>query len=374
MKNVVALILAGGQGTRLYDLTAATSKPAVEFGAKYRIIDFVLSSCSHSGIRNVGVITQYEPLELNRYVNNGKTWDLDFEDGGLHILPPFATSDENTWFKGTAHAIHANIKYIESLDVDYVLILSGDHIYSMDYEKVIDAHVQSKSELTICVKPVPIEEASRFGIMETDSDNKIIEFYEKPEEPKSNLASMGIYVFNKEVLKEYLKKEELVEETEFDFGKNIIPAIIDAGLEVSAYPFDGYWKDVGTIDSLWDANMDLLNNQELINDKSWPIYSHTPDLIPSFYDNSEIIKRSIINEGSLLAGEIEDSVISYNCMIEEDVKLKKVVVHSNVTIKKGSKIKYAIVASNTIVPHDTVIEGSKDNIILVTNKMIMEAK
>ncbi len=369
--ETVAMLLAGGQGTRLYDLTHDIAKPAVEFGGRYRIIDFPLTNCTHSSIDVVGILTQYQPLLLNDYVNSGLTWDLDREYGGLHILPPYTTSKENLWFEGTAHAIWANYNFIEMYDPEYVLILSGDHIYNMDYSQMIENHKNSNNDLTICVKQVPMEEAYRFGIMETDDDNNIIAFEEKPKNPKNDLASMGIYVFNKEVLKKYLQLEEQIKDTEFDFGKNIIPRILNDHRKIGAYVFDGYWMDVGTIGSLWQANMDLLNPElEIINNHNWPLYSKKPSLHPAIYNKAIVNDTSLIMSGCVLSGIIEHSIIGYGCSINSNSYINNSVLHSNVIIESNVILNYCLVKSNTIIPKGTIIEGTIDNIILVTNNYI----
>ena len=293
-KTCVAMLLAGGQGSRLKALTSKVAKPAVPFGGKFRIIDFPLSNCVNSGIDTVGVLTQYQPLELNSYIGNGQPWDLDRSDGGVHILPPYVKEgDKGTWYKGTANAIYQNIGFISLYDPDYVLILSGDHVYKMDYEKMLERHKAAGAACTISVMEVPMEEAPRFGIMNVDEHDMIYEFEEKPKKPKSNLASMGIYIFSWKQLREYLVADEADEKSSNDFGKNIIPAMLAAGERMAAYRFSGYWKDVGTIDSLWDANMDMLavDSGVQLFDPTWPIYARTPTKPPHFTHNNSNIKK-----------------------------------------------------------------------------------
>ncbi|MGN1029323.1 MAG: glucose-1-phosphate adenylyltransferase, partial [Bacilli bacterium] len=311
-KEVVAMILAGGQGSRLGVLTKNIAKPAVPFGGKYRIIDFPLSNCSNSGIYTVGVLTQYKPLDLNNHIGIGDPWDLDRRDGGVSILPPYQEEKGGDWYKGTANAIYQNIEFVDRYDPEYVLILSGDHIYKMDYYKMLDFHKENNSDVTIAVIDVPIEEASRFGIMNTRADNSIYEFEEKPSIPKSTNASMGIYIFNWSVLKRYLREDEMDTKSDNDFGKNIIPSMLNNGKKLMAYSFEGYWKDVGTIQSLWEANMDLLKLDNKLNlyDREWKIYSQN-EVRPAHYigENAKII-NSLIVEGCIINGKIENSVLS----------------------------------------------------------------
>ena len=356
-KECVAMLLAGGQGSRLYALTHKTAKPAVPFGGKYRIIDFPLSNCINSGIDTVGVLTQYQPLVLNEYIGNGLPWDLDRAFGGVSILPPYQGMNSADWYKGTANAIYQNIEFIERYDADYVLILSGDHIYKMDYAKMLSYHKEKEATCTIAVIDVPIEEASRFGIMSTNPDNSIFKFSEKPKNPDSTKASMGIYVFNKNELVRYLKEDAADDKSSNDFGKNIIPNMLANGEKMYAYSFEGYWKDVGTIASLWEANMDMLGNSpELnLNDESWRIYSRHENEAPQFVGSEARIVNSSITEGCEIHGEVinsvigadvkigkgalvRDSVIMSGVIIEEDVTVEYSIIDGDVHIGKGAKI------------------------------------
>ena len=310
-KDCVAMILAGGQGSRLGALTKNVAKPAVPFGGKYRIIDFPLSNCVHSGINTVGVLTQYQPLELNRYIGNGNPWDLDRSHGGVYVLPPYQSAKAGEWYKGTANAIYQNLSFLESFKPENVLILSGDHIYKMHYGEMLKAHKESGAAVTIAVMPVPWEEASRFGIMNVDEEGTITDFEEKPAEPKSNLASMGIYIFTYEVLKKYLEADERDPSSANDFGKNIIPTMLENGEKMVSFRFEGYWKDVGTIHSLWEANMDLVDQPPKfdLNDRSWSIYSRNMALAPHYVGQNAKITNSTVTEGCFIDGEIKHSVI-----------------------------------------------------------------
>ncbi len=351
--NVVAMLLAGGQGSRLGVLTKNIAKPAVPYGGKYRIIDFPLSNCVNSGIYTVGVLTQYQPLELNDYIGNGQPWDLDRMNGGVHILSPYEAIGGAEWYKGTANAIYQNINFIEKYDPEYVVILSGDHIYKMNYEKMIDFHKKNNADCTIAVLEVPWEEASRFGILATDENDKIFEFAEKPEKPKSNKASMGVYVFSWDKLKKYLIQDENTEGSANDFGKNIIPTMLDEGERMFAFPFRGYWKDVGTIDSLWEANLDIINpNVDLdLSDKSWKIYSRSPIAPPHYVGKNAVVENSSISEGCDIEGTVDYSVIFSDVTVEEGADIQYSVVMPNATIKAGAKVYYSIIAE------DAVIEG-----------------
>lgn len=355
----IAMLLAGGQGSRLHVLTKNIAKPAVPFGAKYRIIDFTLSNCINSDINVVGVPTQYQPLVLNRYIRNGLPWDLDRLYGGVYILPPYQQSNGTDWYKGTANAIYQNIRFIEQYDPDYVLILSGDHIYSMDYSKMIAYHEEKGADATIAVIKVPIEEASRFGIMNTNEEGKIVSFEEKPKVPKNDEASMGIYVFSWEKLKKYLLEDEADPNSSNDFGKNIIPKMLADGEKMYAYPFSGYWKDVGTIDSLWEANMDLLNEETngIINDPNWKIYARNPVCPPQYIGDGASIKNSIVSEGSEIYGEIDHSVIFYKVYVDKDVYIKDSIIMQDAVIKKGARIINAIVGDHTVIGENAVIGG-----------------
>lgn len=350
-KEVVAMILAGGQGSRLGVLTKNLAKPAVPFGGKYRIIDFPLSNCANSGIYTVGVLTQYKPLELNNHIGIGDAWDLDRRDGGVSILPPYQEEQGGDWYKGTANAIYQNIGYIDKYDPEYVLILSGDHIYKMDYDNMLEFHKEKNADVTIAVIEVTIEEATRFGIMNTREDLSIYEFEEKPKFPKSNKASMGVYIFNWKELKKYLKEDELDSTSSNDFGKNIIPKMLKDNKRMVAYPFKGYWKDVGTIDSLWEANMDLLlNRNELdLNASEWKIYSKNPVRPAQFIGNEARVKNSLITEGCMIYGDIENSVISQGVSVGKNVVIKDSVIMPNVRIEDNVIINKAIVGSDAVI-------------------------
>lgn len=349
--NIVAMLLAGGQGSRLGVLTKSIAKPAVPYGGNYRIIDFPLSNCVNSGIYTVGVLTQYQPLELNDYIGNGQPWDLDRQNGGVHVLSPYEAIGSKEWYKGTANAIYQNINFIEKYDPEYVVVLSGDHIYKMNYAKMVDFHEKNKADCTIAVLEVPWEEASRFGILATDESNKIYEFAEKPAEPKSNKASMGVYVFSWDKLKKYLIQDENTPGSANDFGKNIIPTMLDAGERMFAFPFEGYWKDVGTIDSLWEANLDIINpNVELdLSDTSWRIYSRNPVSPPHYIGKRAKVELSSVSEGCEIEGNVDYSVISSNVKIEEDADIRYSVIMPGAILKKGAKVYYSIVAEDAVV-------------------------
>ncbi len=347
-KKCIAMLLAGGQGSRLKALTTKVAKPAVSFGSKYRIIDFTLSNCSNSDIDTVGVLTQYQPLILNEYIGNGQPWDLDRLYGGVHVLPPYQAKDRMEWYKGTANAIYQNIPFIENYHPDHVLILSGDHIYKMDYQKMLEEHINNDADCTIAVRTVPIEEASRFGIMNTDDNNRIIEFEEKPAHPKSNKASMGIYIFKTDKLFEYLRKDAMDEKSSNDFGKNIIPTMLNEGMKMIAYPFEGYWKDVGTISSLWEANQDLLGNEPNfdIYDTNWKIYSRNNAASPAYLAPKCELHNSLVATGSKIYGTIINSVIGKNVTIEEGAIVRDSVIFSDTVIGKNSVVEYSIIDEN----------------------------
>lgn len=358
-KECVAMLLAGGQGSRLYALTCNIAKPAVAFGAKYRIIDFPLSNCINSGIDTVGVLTQYQPLVLNEYIGNGQPWDLDRTFGGVHILSPYEAKQDTSWYKGTANAIYQNIRFMKMYDPEYVLILSGDHIYKMDYDKMLQAHKQANADCTIACMEVPIKEASRFGILNTNPDGTIYEFEEKPKNPKSNLASMGIYVFTASKLFKYLEEDDKNPDSEKDFGKNVLPAMLNAGEKMFSYRFEGYWKDVGTISSLWEANMDLLGtvpNFEL-DDRDRVIHSRSPLAPPAFVEGEVI--NSIVATGGEIEGKIVNSVIGTNCVIEKGAEVTDSVLMGNITVKAGAKINYAVVDEEVTVCEKAVIGDKK---------------
>ena len=351
-KEVVAMLLAGGQGSRLYALTSHVAKPAVPFGGKYRIIDFPLSNCVNSGIDTVGVLTQYRPLELNSYVGNGQPWDLDRSDGGVHILPPYQVEgDHGSWFKGTANAIYQNIGFMDMYDSEYVVILSGDHIYKMDYSDMLAHHKKTNSDCTIAVLEVTMEEAKRFGIMNVDENDQIYEFEEKPPQPKSNLASMGIYIFSYQKLRKYLIEDEADPNSSNDFGKNIIPNMLNAGEKMMVYRFNGYWKDVGTIDSLWDANMDMLapNSGIDLYDTTWPIYARTPIRPPHVTGPKGKISHSLVTGGSQVDGSVENSVLFHSVTVEEGAEVEYSILMPGTVVKAGAKVSYAIVAENAVI-------------------------
>ena len=349
--DVVAMLLAGGQGSRLGVLTKSIAKPAVPYGGNYRIIDFPLSNCVNSGIYTVGVLTQYQPLVLNDYLGNGQPWDLDRINGGVHVLSPYEAIGGAEWYKGTANAIYQNINFIEKYDPEYVVILSGDHIYKMDYAKMVDFHKKNNADCTIAVLEVPWEEASRFGILATDENDKIYEFAEKPAEPKSNKASMGVYVFSWDKLKKYLTEDEADPNSSNDFGKNIIPKMLGDGQRMLAFPFKGYWKDVGTIESLWEANLDIINpNVDLdLSDKSWRIYSRNPMAPPHYIGKDAVVENSSVSEGCEIDGLVDYSVVSPNVTIEKDAEVKYSVIMPGATIKSGAKVYYSIIAEDAVI-------------------------
>ncbi len=362
--DVVAMLLAGGQGSRLGVLTKSIAKPAVPYGGNYRIIDFPLSNCVNSGIYTVGVLTQYQPLVLNDYLGNGQPWDLDRINGGVHVLSPYEAIGGAEWYKGTANAIYQNIAFIEKYDPEYVVILSGDHIYKMNYAKMIDFHKKNNADCTIAVLEVPWEEASRFGILATDENDKIYEFAEKPAEPKSNKASMGVYVFSWDKLRKYLTEDEADPNSSNDFGKNIIPKMLDDGQRMFAFPFKGYWKDVGTIDSLWEANLDIINpNVDLdLSDTSWKIYSRSPMAPPSYIDKNAIVENSSVGEGCEIDGKIDYSVVSPNVTVGTNAEIKYSVIMPGAKIGKGAKIYYSIIAEDAIIEDGAQVGEIPENL------------
>ncbi|WP_024615877.1 glucose-1-phosphate adenylyltransferase [Clostridium sp. Ade.TY] len=368
-KEIVAMILAGGQGSRLGVLTKNLAKPAVPFGGKYRIIDFPLSNCSNSGIYTVGVLTQYKPLELNSHIGIGDPWDLDRRDGGVSILPPYQEEEGGMWYKGTANAIYQNIEYIDSYDPEYLLVLSGDHIYKMDYDNMLEFHKERNADATIAVIDVPIDEASRFGIMNTKDDLSIYEFEEKPKNPKSTNASMGIYIFNWKTLKRHLIQDELDLNSSNDFGKNIIPNMLNEGCKLVAYPFNGYWKDVGTIKSLWEANMDLLNMENKLNlfDEDWKIYSVNPVSPAQYIGEEALVKNSVIVEGCVIHGTVENSVLFQGVYVGKNTVIKNSVIMPNAVIDDYSIINKAIIGSDAIVNKEQII-GNGKKISVVASK------
>ncbi len=381
-KRVIAMLLAGGQGSRLKVLTQKTAKPAVPFGGKYRIIDFPLSNCVNSGIDTVGILTQYQPLELNEYIGNGQPWGLNKTHSCAQVLPPYERNDKKSgWFEGTANAIYKNIDFVDRFDPDYVVILSGDHIYKMDYNAMVEYHVKHNASCTIAVRNVPLAEASRFGILNTNPDNSIYEFEEKPPVPKSTNASMGIYCFNWSVLREALIADEEDPNSSKDFGKNIIPNLLNAGHKMMAYPFDGYWKDVGTIDSLWEANMELLGKNpefDLRGGKRETIYARNSALPSSYIDESAKIVASFVAEGCEVYGKVKHSVISTGCFIGEGAVVEDAVVMPGVVIEAGAIVRNAILGENSKVCKNAVVggkfeEGEKREISVTSKGAVIEA-
>ena len=350
-KECVAMLLAGGQGSRLYVLTKNVAKPAVPFGGKYRIIDFPLSNCINSGIDTVGVLTQYEPHVLNAYIGSGQTWDLDRLRGGVSVLPPYQRGKASEWYKGTANAIYQNIPFIADYDPEYVLILSGDHIYKMDYNKMLRQHKETGADATIAVLDVPLSEASRFGIMNCKPDGTIYEFEEKPKEPKSTLASMGIYIFSWKKLRKYLEEDEANSKSSNDFGKNIIPAMLANGEKMVSYRFEGYWKDVGTIESLWEANMDLLSPNSGLNlsDDSWKIYGRTTGSPPHFTAKGAKVQHTLLSEGCEIAGNVSESVLFSDVKVAKNANVEYSILMPGAVVEEGANVRYAIVASGAVI-------------------------
>ena len=361
-KECVAMLLAGGQGTRLGVLTKNVAKPAVPFGGKYRIIDFPISNTINSGIDTIGVLTQYQPFELNQYIGNGQPWDLDRLNGGAFVLPPYQRGKSGEWYKGTANAIYQNINFIDRYDPEYVLILSGDHIYKMDYAEMLAAHKKNKADCTIAVLEVSLEEASRFGIMNTNPDGSVYEFEEKPKHPKSTKASMGIYVFTWSKLRDYLIRDEEDKDSANDFGKNIIPNMLADGQKLFAYDFSGYWKDVGTISSLWEANMDLLNPKSglEINDRNWKIYARNTALPPQYIGDEAVITDSIISEGCSIRGNVAKSVIYQGALITKGAEVRDSIIMPGAYIGENARVSHAIVGWNTVVGKNCVIGAPQE--------------
>ena len=381
-KRCIAMLLAGGQGSRLKVLTQNTAKPAVPFGGKYRIIDFPLSNCVNSGIDTVGILTQYQPLELNEYIGNGQPWGLNKSQSTAMVLPPYERHDKKSgWYKGTANAIYQNIAFIERYDPEYVVVLSGDHIYKMDYADMVNYHERSGAACTIAVREVPLEEASRFGILNTNPDGSIYEFEEKPKQPKSTNASMGIYVFNWKVLREFLIADEEDPESSNDFGKNIIPSLLAAGHKLVAYTFNGYWKDVGTIDSLWEANMDLLGKEPEFNirgDEKTRIYARNNALPSSYIDEGAVTVNSFIAEGSEVYGTVRHSIISTGCTVGEGALVEDSVVMPGAVIESDAIVRHAILGENSRVCRGAVVGGAygpkeKKKISVTAKDAVVEA-
>lgn len=366
-QEMVAMILAGGRGSRLHNLTEKVAKPAVSFGGKYRIVDFALSNCANSDVDVVGVLTQYESIFLNSYVAVGARWGLDARDSGVFVLPPREKEEGFGLYRGTADAIGQNIDFIDQQNPEYVLILSGDHIYKMDYSWMLDYHKETNAEATIAVLEVPLKEASRFGIMNTDKNDVIVEFEEKPAKPKSNLASMGIYIFNWKSLRKALIEDELKEDSSHDFGKDIIPSFLKENKKLQAYRFKGYWKDVGTIDSLWEANMDLLDPQSGINirDEDWKIYTEDVTLPPHFVSETGKVSHSLVNQGTAIAGTVDHSVIFNGVTIEEGAVVKDSVILANCTIKKGAHVNRCIVMEDLVLDKGNYGKAKSEDIKLV---------
>jgi glucose-1-phosphate adenylyltransferase len=362
-KECIAMLLAGGQGSRLYALTEKTAKPAVSFGGKYRIIDFTLSNCVNSGIDTVGVLTQYQPLVLNEYIGNGQPWDLDRTYGGVKILPPYQGKKKADWYSGTANAIYQNMNFIDRYNPEFVLILSGDHIYQMRYDTMLAFHKVMNADCTIAVINVPIKEASRFGIMSADENGRIYKFSEKPKKPDSTLASMGIYIFSKDKLAKYLEEDEKNPNSSKDFGKDVIPAMLAGGERMFAYPFSGYWKDVGTIESYWEANMDLMKENSLLKfeGKERRVFSRTNAEPPQYIGKDAQIKDSIITEGCEINGTVENSVLSEGVIVEEGATVRDSVIMNGVTIKKNAKVEYTIIDSGVVIGSGASIGADKEN-------------
>lgn len=370
------MLLAGGKGSRLASLTKNLAKPAVPFGGKYRIIDFTLSNCTNSGIDTVGVLTQYQPLVLHSYIGIGSAWDLDRKNGGVTVLPPYAESSEVKWYKGTASAIYQNLNYLKQYEPEYVLILSGDHIYKMDYSKMLDYHIEKDADVSISVIEVPWDEASRFGIMNTDENMDILEFDEKPQNPKNNLASMGIYIFKYSVLEDYLEMDDRNPYSSNDFGKDIIPLLLEENKKVVAYPYKGYWKDVGTVKGLWEANMDLLDSDSSLDlfDYDWRVYSVNPNQPPQFISETAEVTESFINEGCVVHGNVDHSVLFQGVTIGKNSTIKKSVIMPCATVGKNVYIENAIVPEDMEIPDGTVIKSDNENeVLLVTQEYVKQS-
>ena len=375
-QEMLAMILAGGQGSRLGVFTKRIAKPAVSFGGKYRIIDFVLSNCSNSGIDTVGVLTQYRPRILNSHIGMGSHWDLDRINGGVYILQPYMSEKEGHWYNGTANAIYKNMNFIDDYNPEYLLVLSGDHIYKMDYSEMLNFHKEKNAKATIAVIEVQWDEASRFGIMNTEEDKKIYEFEEKPKDPKSNLASMGVYIFNWKTLKEYFLRGQKTKECFDDFGKDVIPAMLNDGVEMYAYPFRGYWRDVGTIDSLWEANMDLIKTPEAIDlsDQNWKIYTNTMDLPPQYIGKYASVKESLVADGCSVLGSVENTVLSHKVEVGEGSTIRNSVIMPNVKIGKNVVIEKAMIAEGAIIKDNAVIKDDNNEISVISEYEVVEGE
>lgn len=373
--KVVAMLLAGGQGSRLKTLTKHIAKPAVPFGGKYRIIDFALSNATNSGISDIGILTQYKPYLLNTHIGIGSAWDYDRNVGGLRILPPFTSEDGGRWYTGTANAIFENIDFIDEINPEYVLILSGDHIYKMDYNELLIDHRRTKADVSIAVMEVPWDEAPRFGIINVDENNRIVEFEEKPENPKNNMASMGIYMFTWSKLRKYLLKDHENKESDHDFGKNVLPLMLEEGCSMYAWSFHGYWKDVGTVTSYWEANMDLLDRGNLLDiyDKDWRIYTRSLNLPPQYIANGAHLSNSLINEGCYIMGEVNGSILFSEVVVEKGAVINNSIIMANCLIKAGAEVNNAVVLEGITVESDEVIGRKDDNkVYLVSEEGILE--
>ena len=371
-KNMVAMILAGGQGSRLGLMTKKMAKPAVSFGGKYRIIDFALSNCSNSGIDTVGILTQYRPQELNAHIGIGTPWDLDRVHGGVALLPPYMSEAGGDWYKGTANAVYQNLNFLDHYNPSYVLMLSGDHIYKMDYRKMLEAHIKAQADATIAVIDVPLEEASRFGIMNTDETGKIVEFEEKPKQPKSTLASMGIYIFTYEKLRQYLIEDAQDPNSSYDFGKNIIPAMLGNGENLIAYRFEGYWKDVGTVQSFWEANMDMLHVDNEINlfQSNWKMYTQTASRPSQYIGKNAVIKDSMISEGCVILGEVNHSIIFPGVTVAENARVVDSIVFPNCVIQENVIVNKSILLNHVCVKPNNVIGNGEDVVVIEDHKVL----
>jgi glucose-1-phosphate adenylyltransferase len=374
-KQWVAMLLAGGQGSRLGILTQATAKPAIPFGGKYRIIDFPISNCANSGVDVVGVLTQYRPLQLNAYIGSGSPWDLDLSNGGVYVLPPYVKSKTGEWYRGTANAIYQNIEFVRQFSPDYVLILSGDHIYKMDYADMLAYHTAHNADATIAVRQVPWEEASRFGIMNTDADSNITEFEEKPAHPRSNNASMGVYIFSWDKLLGYLERDEATKGSSNDFGKDIIPAMLRDSQRLVAYSFSGYWKDVGTIESLWEASMDLLRRPLPIDlhDKKWRIYARNTGMTPAYISSEALVDDCLITEGCQMSGNAAHSILSWGVTVDEGASVVDSVIMPGAHIMRGAVVRRAIVAENAVVGEGAMVGEAEGDIAVVGNDAVLPA-